>query len=45
LFPYNAVVVGPLNSECAQQNRANETEHGAYRQHIEISGKVIGEFF
>jgi hypothetical protein len=25
------VVVGRLNSECPQQNRANENEHGAHR--------------
>jgi hypothetical protein len=31
-----------LNSECSQQNRANENKHGADRQHIEIQGKVIG---
>jgi hypothetical protein len=30
-----------LNSECSQQNRANENKHGAYRQHIERQGKVI----
>jgi hypothetical protein len=35
------VVVGLLNSECSQQNRANENKHGANRQHIEIQGKVI----
>ena len=35
-------VVGLLNSECSQQNRANENKHGAYRQHIEIQGTVIG---
>ena len=23
-------------------NRANENKHGAYRQHIEVQGKVIG---
>jgi hypothetical protein len=31
-----------LNSECSQQNHANENKHGAYRQHIELQGKVIG---
>jgi hypothetical protein len=31
-----------LNSECSQQNHANENKHGAYRQHIEIQGTVIG---
>jgi hypothetical protein len=36
------VVVGLLNSECSQQKRANENKYGAYRQHIEIQGKVIG---
>jgi hypothetical protein len=35
------VVVGLLNSECSQQNRANENKHAAYRQHIERQGKVI----
>ncbi|MGC1842624.1 MAG: hypothetical protein WA730_09525, partial [Pseudolabrys sp.] len=40
--PSNAVVVGLLNSECSQQKRANENKYGAYRQHIEIQGKVIG---
>jgi hypothetical protein len=37
-----AFVVGFLNSECSQQNRANENKHGAYRQHIEHQGMVIG---
>ena len=36
------VVVGLLNSEYPQQNRANENKHGAYRQHIELQGKVHG---
>ncbi|HZP69574.1 MAG TPA: hypothetical protein VFB29_06470 [Pseudolabrys sp.] len=36
------VVVGLLNSECPQQNRAYESKHGAYRQHIELQGKVHG---
>jgi hypothetical protein len=31
-----------LNSECPQQNRANENEHGAYRKHIQLQGKVHG---
>jgi hypothetical protein len=31
-----------LNSECSQQNHANENKHGAYRQNIELQGKVIG---
>jgi hypothetical protein len=31
-----------LNSECSQQNHANKNKHGAYRQHIELQGKVIG---
>jgi hypothetical protein len=30
-----------LNSECSQQNRANENKHAAYRQHIERQDKVI----
>ena len=30
-----------MNSECSQQNRANENKHGAYSQHIERQGKVI----
>jgi hypothetical protein len=33
---------GLLNSECSQQNRADKNKHGAYRQHIELQGKVIG---
>jgi hypothetical protein len=33
-------VVGRLNSECPQQNRANENEHGAHSQHIQSQGKV-----
>ena len=40
--PSNAVVVGLRNSECSQQKRANENKHGAYRQHIETQGNVIG---
>jgi hypothetical protein len=31
-----------LNSECSQQNHANKNKHGAYRQQIELQGKVIG---
>ena len=31
-----------MNSECSQQNRANENKHGAYRQRIEHQGTVIG---
>jgi hypothetical protein len=34
------VVVGRLNSECPQQDRANENKHGAYGQHIQSQGKV-----
>jgi hypothetical protein len=37
-----AVVVGLLNSECPQQNGADEGKHCAYRQHIELQGKVHG---
>ncbi len=36
------VVADLLNSECSQQNRANENKHGTYRQHIERQGTVIG---
>jgi len=36
------VVVGRLNSECSQQNRADESEHGAHRYHIQLQGKVHG---
>jgi hypothetical protein len=36
------VVVGLLNSECPQQNCAYESKDGAYRQHIELQGKVHG---
>jgi hypothetical protein len=36
------VVVGYLNSECSQQDRANEHEHGAHCQHFESQGKVHG---
>jgi hypothetical protein len=33
---------GRLNSECPQQNRANENEHGAHGEHIPSQGKVHG---
>jgi hypothetical protein len=36
------VVVGRLNSECPQQDRANENEHGAYSKHFWSQGKVHG---
>ena len=36
------VVVGRLNSECPQQDRADENEHGAYSEHIQSQGKVHG---
>jgi hypothetical protein len=36
------VVVGLLNSECSQQDRANENEHGAHGEHIQSQGKVHG---
>jgi hypothetical protein len=36
------VVVGLLNSECPQQDRANESKYGAHSQHIELQGKVHG---
>ena len=36
------VVVGLLNSECPQQDRADESEHGAHGEHIQSQGKVHG---
>jgi len=36
------VVVGLLNSECPQQDRAYESKYGADSQHIELQGKVHG---
>ncbi len=36
------VVVGLLNSECSQQDRAYERKYGADGQHIELQGKVHG---
>jgi hypothetical protein len=36
------VVVGLLNSECPQQDRAYESKYGAHSQHIELQGKVHG---
>jgi hypothetical protein len=36
------VVVGLLNSECSQQDRAYESKYGADGQHIELQGKVHG---
>jgi hypothetical protein len=39
---YGVVVVGLLNSECPQQNRADESEHGAHGEHIQSQGKVHG---
>lgn len=36
------VVVGLLNSECAQQNCADEYKYGTYRQCIQPQGKVHG---
>jgi hypothetical protein len=36
------VVVGLLNSECPQQDRADESEHGAHRQNFEPQGQVHG---
>ena len=36
------VVVGLLNSKCPQQDRANESEHGAHSEHIQLQGKVHG---
>lgn len=36
------VVVGLLNSECPQQDRAYERKYGADGQHIELQGKVHG---
>jgi hypothetical protein len=34
------VVVNPRKSERTQQNCANEREHGAHRQHIELQGMI-----
>ena len=36
------VVVGLLNLECPQQDRADESEHGAHSEHIQSQGKVHG---
>jgi hypothetical protein len=36
------VVVGRLNSKCSQQDCADESEHGAYSEHIQSQGKVHG---
>jgi hypothetical protein len=36
------VVVALLNSKCSQQDRADESEHGAYGEHIQSQGKVHG---
>jgi hypothetical protein len=36
------VVVGRLNSKCPQQDRTDESEHGAYGEHIQSQGKVHG---
>lgn len=36
------VVVGRLNSKCSQQDRADESEHGAHSEHIQSQGKVHG---
>jgi hypothetical protein len=36
------VVVGRLNSKCPQQDRADESEHGAHSEHIQSQGKVHG---
>jgi hypothetical protein len=36
------VVASLLNSECPQQDRADESEHGAYGEHIQSQGKVHG---
>jgi hypothetical protein len=36
------VVVDFLNSECSQQNRANESKNSANCQYIELQGKVHG---
>ena len=35
-------VVSLLNSECPQQDRADESKHGAYGEHIQSQGKVHG---
>jgi hypothetical protein len=42
LFIVLASSLGLLNSECPQQNRANESEHGAYSEHIPLQGKLHG---
>jgi hypothetical protein len=36
------VVASLLNSECPQQDRADESEHGAYGEHVQSQGKVHG---
>jgi hypothetical protein len=36
------VVVALLNSECSQQDRANEHKHGAYCQYFKPQGKGHG---
>jgi hypothetical protein len=36
------LVVGLLNSECSQQDRAYESKYSAHSQHIELQGKVHG---
>jgi len=36
------VVVGLLNLKCPQQDSADESEHGAHSEHIQLQGKVHG---
>ena len=42
LIIWIGVVVGLLNSECSQQDRADENEHGAHSEYIHSQGKVHG---
>ena len=35
-------VAGLLNSECPEQDRADESKHGAYSEHIPLQGKLHG---
>ena len=40
LIIWIGVVVGLLNSECSQNNRADENKRGEHRQYIQSQGKV-----
>jgi len=42
MVPAFGVVVGLLNSERTQQDRADKDKHGAHRQHVQSQGKVHG---